>query len=55
MGTTAMPPADVAAMVAYAIKANQFWILSHQSTRSKMMARNRRLEQGLNPVFGDGA
>lgn len=55
MGTVAMPPADVAADVVYAVKANQFWILTHQSTRGLVAERNRRLEQGRNPKFGPGA
>jgi len=55
MGTVAMPPADVAADVVYAVRANQFWILTHQSTRAQMAARNRRLEQGRNPKFGPEA
>jgi NAD(P)-dependent dehydrogenase (short-subunit alcohol dehydrogenase family) len=52
MGTVAMDPADLAADVAYAVKADQFWILTHQSTRARVHMRNRRLEQGRNPKFG---
>jgi NAD(P)-dependent dehydrogenase (short-subunit alcohol dehydrogenase family) len=55
MGTVALPPADLAADVAYAVRADQFWILTHQSTRSRIHDRNRRLEQGRNPKFGPGA
>ena len=55
MGTVAMPPADVSADVAYAVRAERFWILTHQSTLGRINERNRRLEQGRNPVFGHGA
>jgi NAD(P)-dependent dehydrogenase (short-subunit alcohol dehydrogenase family) len=54
MGTVAMAPADLAADVAYAVRADQFWILTHQSTRARVHARNRRLEQGRTPKFGHG-
>ena len=52
MGTVAMRPADMAADVAYAVRANEFWILTHQSTLGRVHNRNRRLEQGRNPKFG---
>ena len=55
MGTVVMPAADLAADVVYAIRANQFWILTHQSTRRVVAERNRRLEEGRNPKFGPGA
>ncbi|MGA2835323.1 MAG: SDR family NAD(P)-dependent oxidoreductase [Acidimicrobiales bacterium] len=55
MGTVAKPPADLAAEVVYAIRAGQFWILTHESTRARVHARNSRLEQGRNPKFGSGA
>ena len=55
MDTVAMAPADVAAHVAYAVRADQFWILTHQSTRARVHDRNRRLEQGRSPKFGPGA
>jgi len=55
MATVALPPGDLAADVVYAIRANQFWILTHQSTRARVHARNSRLEQGKNPKFGPGA
>ena len=47
-----MRPADMAADVAYAVRANEFWILTHQSTLGRVHNRNRRLEQGRNPKFG---
>jgi NAD(P)-dependent dehydrogenase (short-subunit alcohol dehydrogenase family) len=52
MATTAMPPADVAGMVAYAVRAGVFWILTHQSTLGRVHARNARLEQLRAPRFG---
>ena len=52
LGTVAMRPADMAADVAYAVRANEFWILTHQSTLGRVHNRNRRLEQGRNPKFG---
>ena len=55
MDTVAMPPADLAADVVYAVRADQFWVITHQSTIVKVVARNRRLEQGRNPKFGPGA
>jgi hypothetical protein len=55
MGTTVLPPADLAADVVYAVRADQFWILTHQSTLARVHARNTRLEQGRNPKFGSGA
>ena len=55
MGTTAMAPADLAADVAYAVRAGRFWILTHQVTVGRVHDRNRRLEQGRNPKFGHGA
>ena len=55
MGTVAMPPADLAADVVYAVRAERFWILTHQSTLGRVHERNRRLEQGRLPKFGHGA
>lgn len=52
MNTTAMPAADAAARVAYAVRAGEFWILTHQSTLARVHARNARLEQGRQPRFG---
>jgi hypothetical protein len=54
MGTVVMPAGDLAADVVYAIRADEFWILTHQSTRARVHARNSRLEQGKNPKFGPG-
>jgi NAD(P)-dependent dehydrogenase (short-subunit alcohol dehydrogenase family) len=55
MGTVALAPADLAADVVYAIRARQFWILTHASTRARVRDRNRRLELNRNPKFGPGA
>lgn len=49
MGTVAMDPADVAADVVYAIKANRFWILTHQVTLARVKQRNDDLEAGRHP------
>jgi len=51
MGTVAMAPADVAADVVYAVRANRFWILTHQVTLSRVHRRNDELEAGRNPTF----
>lgn len=52
MGTVAMDPADVAADVVYAVRANRFWILTHQVTHDRVRRRNDDLEAGRNPRFG---
>ena len=49
LNSYAMNPADVAGRIVYAINANQFWILTHQSTQRKMMGRNRYLENFTTP------
>ena len=49
-----MAPADLAADVAYAVRAGRFWVLTHQATLGRVHDRNRRLEQGRNPKFGHG-
>ncbi len=54
MGTVAMPPADVAADVVYAIRANRFWVLTHQATHDRMRRRNADLEAGRVPGSSAG-
>ena len=49
MKTVAMDPADVAADVTYAVRANRFWILTHQVTLARVHQRNDNLEAGRNP------
>ena len=49
MQTVAMDPADVAADVAYAVKAGRFWVLTHQSTLDRVKRRNADLEAGRIP------
>jgi NAD(P)-dependent dehydrogenase (short-subunit alcohol dehydrogenase family) len=49
MSTVAMDPADVAADVVYAVRANRFWVLTHQVTVERMKLRNADLEAGRNP------
>ncbi len=54
MGTVAMKPADVAADVAYAVKANRFWIITHQVTQERIKARNTDVEAGRKPRLPPG-
>jgi NAD(P)-dependent dehydrogenase (short-subunit alcohol dehydrogenase family) len=57
IGTVAMDPSDVAGRVAYAVKANRFWIITHQVTEARILQRNRDLEAGRlprNPVGPSG-
>lgn len=49
MKTVAMDPADVAADIVYAVRANRFWIITHDATRSRVAQRNDRLETNRNP------
>lgn len=49
MNTVAMNPADVAAAVLYAIRANRFWIITHQATQDRIRRRNADLESGRKP------
>jgi NAD(P)-dependent dehydrogenase (short-subunit alcohol dehydrogenase family) len=49
MGTTAMDAADAAADIIYAVKANRFWIITHQVTLERMAKRNEDLERGRRP------
>jgi len=55
MNTVAMRPADVAADVVYAVRANRFWILTHQVTQARAQMRNDDLEAGRNPRSPVGA
>jgi NAD(P)-dependent dehydrogenase (short-subunit alcohol dehydrogenase family) len=49
MGTKAMPPADVAARVVYAVRSGRFWILTHDQTMDRVHRRNDDLEALRNP------
>jgi NAD(P)-dependent dehydrogenase (short-subunit alcohol dehydrogenase family) len=49
MGTVAMPAADVAAAVVAAIRAEQFWIITHAVTRARMRQRHADMEAERNP------
>ena len=49
MNTVAMPPADVAADVVYAVRANRFWIITHQVTQDRIRRRNADIEAGRRP------
>ncbi|MEI7591635.1 MAG: SDR family NAD(P)-dependent oxidoreductase [Actinomycetes bacterium] len=50
MGAVAMDAADVAADVAFAIRANRFWILTHQVSHARVQGRNDQLAAGHNPT-----
>lgn len=49
MKTTALDPALVAGNVTDAIVEGRFWVLTHQSTRTRVAHRNDRLEQEITP------
>jgi NAD(P)-dependent dehydrogenase (short-subunit alcohol dehydrogenase family) len=49
MGSKAMDPADVAGQVVYAIRTNQFWIITHAATQRRLTGRNARLQALKNP------
>lgn len=51
MGTVAMPPEDVAGQVVYAVRADRFWVLTHQVTQDRVRRRNDDLHAGRNPRF----
>ena len=51
MGSKAMDPADIAGQVLYAVRRDQFWIISHQITSVRVADRNRDLESRRNPRF----
>ena len=48
-GSVAMDPADAAGMMIYAVKANRFWVITHQVTQDRMAKRNQSLERGRRP------
>lgn len=49
MQTTALDPAVVAGDVTEAIVQGRFWVLTHQSTRTRVAHRNERLQQEITP------
>jgi len=49
MQTTALDPAVVAGNVTDAIVEGRFWVLTHDSTYTRVAHRNDRQQQGLNP------
>lgn len=49
MGTVAMPPAQVAAAVAYAVRADRFWIITHQVSEDRVRRRHADVEAERNP------
>jgi NAD(P)-dependent dehydrogenase (short-subunit alcohol dehydrogenase family) len=49
MGTVALAPADLADMVVDAVRANRFWLITHEVTRERLRRRNADLEAGRNP------
>jgi len=44
-----IPASEVGAAVVAAIKADRFWILTHDSTREASVARVQRAADGINP------
>lgn len=50
MGTTAMPPAEVAELVVAAIVEERFWVITHDATVPRVHARNQALEGAISPV-----
>jgi hypothetical protein len=44
-----IPASEVGAAVVEAIKADRFWILTHDSTRQASVARVQRAADGVNP------
>jgi short-subunit dehydrogenase len=46
-----IPPEDVAGMVLDAIRANRFWILTHDDFKEVVVARIQRAVDGENPVL----
>lgn len=51
MNTKAMNPADVAGQIVYAVRADQFWIITHQVTQARIERRNADLVARRNPTF----
>ena len=49
MRSKALRPADVAGRVVDAIRANRFWIITHEISMRRLKQRNEDLEAGRNP------
>jgi hypothetical protein len=49
MSSKALGPADVAARVVDAIRADRFWIITHEISMRRLKQRNEDLEAGRNP------
>lgn len=49
MGTTAMPPAELAELVVAAIVEQRFWVITHDATVPRVHARNEALEAAISP------
>ncbi len=54
MGSKAMAPSDVAGKAVYAIRQNNFWIITHPVTETRYRLRNRDMESATNPRFRMG-
>ena len=52
---TGIPASDVANQVVAAIKAGQFWILTHPETRQRPVERMQRAADGVNPTLNIGS
>lgn len=51
-GTTAMPPTELAGLIAAAIVGQRFWVVTHDATAPRVHARNEELEAAIVPVTG---
>lgn len=49
MSSKALHPSDVAARVVDAVRASQFWIITHEISWRRLKQRNEDLEAGRNP------
>jgi len=49
MSTVAMDPRDVAGQIVYAVRANHFWVITHQVTRARASQRNADFQEMRNP------
>ena len=50
MGTTAMPPSEVAELVVAAIVEQRFWVITHDATVPRVQVRNDALEDAISPA-----
>jgi NAD(P)-dependent dehydrogenase (short-subunit alcohol dehydrogenase family) len=55
MATTAMPPSEVAELVAAAIVEQRFWVITHAATVPRVRARDAALEDAIAAATRTGA